>query len=152
MTQYNVEATSLHSYSESDQDFYDSCVSIPSQFSTEDVATYCLQDNKCQKEELESFGLVYQQFREKVLEFAKRYTLPPVLTNDWESKYRNFTWQNLSADILRNEYYIGAFQYIDKKSSPPTENFISNVFFAPMIDHSDQVERANKVSDILILF
>jgi len=144
LTKLVVEASGEYGFL---KDFYESCVSIPSQFSTEDVATYCIHDNQCTKEELEKFGLVYQQFRENILEFAKRYTLPPVLTDDWESKYENFTWQKLSEDILRNEYYIGAFQYVDKKSSPPTENFISNVFFAPMIDNSDQVERQNKIMD-----
>ena len=149
LTKLVVEASGDYGFL---KDFYDSCVSIPTQFSTAEVAAYCIHDNKCTKEELEKFGTVYQQFRENILEFAKRYTMPPVLTDDWELKYENFTWQKLSEDILRNEYYIGAFQYVDKKSSPPTENFISNVFFAPMIDHSDQVERLNRVSNILILF
>ena len=113
------------------KDFYDSCVSITTQFSTEQVAQYCLHDGKCPKEELKKFGIVYQQFREKVLGFAK-HTLPPVLMDDWESKSENFTWQKLSEDVLRHEYYLGAFQFIHEN----TEKFFSNVFFAPMIDHS----------------
>jgi len=121
------------------KDFYDSCVSIKSQFSTEEVAEYCTHDDKCPKEELEKFGTIYQQFRENIQKFAK-HTLPPVLTDDWESKSENFTWQKLSEDILRQEYFLGAFQYVDEKTKPlATENFISNVFFAPMVDHSVQV-------------
>jgi len=121
------------------KDFYDSCVSITSQFSTEEVAEYCTHDDKCPKEELEKFGTIYQQFRENIQKFAK-HALPPVLTDDWESKSENFTWQKLSEDILRQDYYLGAFQYVDEKTKPlPTEKFISNVFFAPMVDHSMQV-------------
>ena len=83
---------------------------------------------------------MYQQFRETVQYFAE-HTSPPVLTDDWESKSENFTWQKLSEYILRHEYYLGAFQYVDEERKPlPTENFISNVFFAPMIDHSVKEE------------
>jgi len=114
------------------KDFYDSCVSITSKFSTEQVAEYCTHDGKCTQEELKKFGIVYPRFREKALNVAKQ-TLPPVLTDDWESKYENYTWQKLSEDVLRHEYYLGAFQFVDKEN---TEKFFSNVFFAPMIDHS----------------
>ena len=125
------------------RDFYDSCVSITSQFSTEDVVAYCIHDNKCPKEELEKFNIVYQQFREDILSFAK-HTSPPVLTDDWESRSENFTWQKLSEDILRDDYYLGAFQYVKERrlSRPATENFFSSVFFAPMIDNSVKLSLA----------
>lgn len=67
--------------------------------------------------------------------FANR-TAWPVLTEDWESKSEDFTWEQLSEDILKHEYYLGAFQYVKDNGGSPTENFFSNVFFAPMIDHS----------------
>ena len=131
LTKLIVEATGDFSFL---KNFYDSCVSITSKFSTEAVAAYCLHDNNCPKEELEKFNIVYQQFREDILSFAK-HASPPVLIDDWESRSENFTWQKLSEDILKNYYYLGAFQYVSE-SEYPRENFFSNVFFAPMIDYS----------------
>ena len=118
------------------KDFYDSCVLISNQFSTEEVAKYCMSDNSCDKEELLKFGSIYQDFREKALYFAN-VTSWPVLTENWEEKAPNFTWQQLSEDILKYEYYLGAFQYVKSNgSNEGTEHFTSNVFFAPMIDYS----------------
>ena len=37
------------------KDFYESCVSISSQFSTSAVAEYCLHDDKCPEKELRKF-------------------------------------------------------------------------------------------------
>merc|ERR1711892_65687 len=122
------------------RDFYKSCVSVSDQFSTEEVTQYCLNDNVCDKEELTKFGNIYQQFRERIQYFAGA-ALWPVLTDDWESKstYFNFTWQKWSEDILSQEYFLGAFQYVKDNNGTPTEHFFSNVFFAPMIDHSVKV-------------
>jgi len=117
------------------KDFYQSCVSISEQFPTIDVAEYCLMDDYCPKEELSRFGAIYQKFRENAQHFAN-LTAWPVLTEDWESKSKDFTWQQLSEDILKHEYYLGAFQYVKDNGGSPTENFFSNVFFSPMIDHS----------------
>ena len=55
LTKLIVEATGEYSFL---KDFYDSCVSIPSRFSKEKVAKYCLEDNKCSKKELESYNIV----------------------------------------------------------------------------------------------
>ena len=128
LTKLIVEASGDFSFL---KNFYDSCVSITSKFSTEDVAANCTYDNKCPKEELEKFNIVYQQFREDILSFVEHIS-PPVLTDDWESTSENYTWQKLSEDVLRHEYYLGAFQFVMGN----TEKFFSNVFFAPMIDHS----------------
>jgi len=131
LTQLIVEASGDFSFL---KNFYDSCVSITSKFSTEEVAANCTYDNKCPKEELEKFNIVYQQFREDILSFVEHIS-PPVLTDDWESISKNFTWQKLSEDILKYDYFLGAFQYVSE-SKPPRENFLANVFFAPMIDSS----------------
>merc|ERR1712013_448324 len=117
------------------KDFYQSCISISEQFPTIDVAKYCMMDDYCPKEELSRFGAIYQSFRENAQVFAN-LTAWPVLTENWESKSEDFTWQQLSEDILKHEYYLGAFQYVKDNNGFPTENFFSNVFFAPMIDHS----------------
>ena len=86
------------------KDFYQSCVSISNQFSTAEVTEYCLHDDECSKEELRKFGSIYQEFRENFQDFASD-TSWPVLTEDWETKASNFTWQKLSEDILEKEYF-----------------------------------------------
>ena len=138
LTELVVEASGEFSFL---KDFYQSCVSISTQFSTEDVAQYCLQDKKCPKEELEKFGSIYVEFQQHVKDYANE-TSWPVLTNNWENKSKNFfngegfSWHKLSEDILKQEYYLGAFQYVRKSGDSIKENFFSNVFFAPMIDYS----------------
>ena len=96
----------------------------------------CLNDNVCDKKELTKFGAIYQKFRENVQNFAS-VTSWPVLTNDWESKSTNFTWQKLSVEILKEEYFLGAFQYVKDNNGTQTVTFFSNVLFAPMIDYSE---------------
>jgi len=132
LTKLIVEASGDFSFL---KDFYESCISITDQFTKEEVAAYCISDNNCPKEELEKFGSIYQNFRELAMEFATQ-TSWPVLTEDWDSKSKDFSWQKLSEDILTHEYYLGALQYVSEKENSTYENFFSNVFFAPMIKHS----------------
>ena len=140
ITELVIKATGYFSFL---KDFYQSCVTISTQFSIGDVVTYCLNDNKCPKEELAKFGFIYLDFQQHVKYFANE-TSWPVLTENWENKSKDFfngegfSWHKFSEVILKQQYYLGAFQYVKQSSSSITENFFSNVYFAPMIDHSVQ--------------
>ena len=121
--------------------FFDSCLSVTeqSQFSNREVLTYCLQDEDCRDEELKKFGTIYLDFKNKIEKLANLGGWP-VLTENWEelAKIFDFNWKGFVEKLLVYEYYLGALQYTknDVENRTETETFISNVFFAPMIDHS----------------
>ena len=129
--------------------FYNSCVSIVQGIPTEDALTSCLADDgQCTDRELKSLGggsNVLNDFRDVANVFIYN-TSWPTLTPNWEEESKKFwggegfSWERQSELILQQEYYLGAIQYktiegVDRYGDKKiAENFVSNVFFAPMID------------------
>ena len=71
-------------------------------------------------------------FKKLVGQFVKQSSWP-TLTKDWNPAnfYRTgWTWDKFTERLLQQNYFIGAFQYLDQGS----EAFLSNVFLAPVID------------------
>ena len=130
------------------KNFYKSCVDIVTDLSVEDALTSCLEDDGvCTDEELKKLAgnnNVFIEFREWSKKFSYE-TSWPSLTKDWEDTQwakERFTWEKQSELILNQQYFLGAIQY----ERGGTERFMSNVFFAPMIDHTVYSEDLLKVN------
>merc|ERR1711971_858838 len=129
--------------------FYHSCTKINTRFTTEEVFEKCVEADgpggeKCTKVELEEYGDIYVQMFGYIQQFFKETAFPAV-TSDWEEATKDWfggagwTWDGVAAKVLKDYFYLGAFNEIETNRKPngakfKTENFKSNVFFAPMIN------------------
>ena len=129
--------------------FYLSCTKINTGFTTEEVFEKCVEADgpggeKCTKEELEEYGDIYVQMVGYIQKFFNETAFPAV-TSDWEEASKDWfggagwTWYGVAATVLKDYFYLGAFNQIittknfyDEKQR--IENFKSNVFFAPLIN------------------
>jgi len=129
--------------------FYQSCTRISTGFTTEEVFEKCVEADgpggeKCTKEELEEYGVFYVQMVGYVQQFFNKTAFPAV-TSNWEEATKDWfggagwTWYDVAALVLKDYFYLGAFNQFQKhntghKEKVRTESFKSNVFFAPMIN------------------
>ena len=77
-------------------------------------------------------GPALVDFKKQVGQFVKQSSWP-TLTKDWNPANfytTGWTWDKFTERLLQQNYFIGAFQYLDQGS----EAFLSNVFLAPVID------------------
>ena len=138
--------------------FYLSCTNINAGFTTEEVFAKCTEEEgpggeRCTEEEVREYGEIFVQILSFVQKFFKETAFPAV-TENWEEKTRNsfqgsgWTWEAMSANILKNFFYMGASNQIGVefiRGFPwlKTEYFKSNVFFAPLISSMWSAEELN---------
>ena len=142
--------------------FYHSCTKINTGFTTEEVFEKCVEADgpggeKCTKEELEEYGDIYVQMVGYIQQFFKETAFPAV-TSDWEEATKDWfggagwTWYGVAAKVLKDYFYLGAFNEIQTHrikdvGKIKTENFKSNVFFAPMINSVNSLVATGNVED-----
>ena len=138
--------------------FYLSCTNINAGFTTEEVFAKCTEEEgpsgeRCTEEEVREYGEIFVQILNFVQKFFKETAFPAV-TENWEenSKFlfggNGWTWEAMSANILKNFFYMGASNQIREeffRGFPwlRTEYFKSNVFFAPLISSMWSAEELN---------
>merc|ERR1719394_1513202 len=127
--------------------FYQSCTAISTGFSSEEVLMDCASDGVCNDEELELFGKIYIDFFRHMKDFTNKTAFPAV-TQNWENVTKDWfggqgwNWWDFAANILKDNYFLGAFQYIqnitdtDNDIEYNTDIFHANMMFVPMIDTS----------------
>merc|ERR1719394_682782 len=125
--------------------FYQSCTAISTGFTSEEVLMDCASDGVCNDEELELFGKIYIDFFRHMKDFTNKTAFPAVtqnwknVTKDWFGG-QGWNWWDFAANILKDNYFLGAFQYVNTTTDEygDIENiwdiFRANLFFVPMID------------------
>ena len=122
------------------QKFYLSCMDIPAGFTTLEVLEKCIEADgpggeQCTTEEVKKFGDFYVQIVEYIKQFFAKTAFPAV-TSDWRDASKDWrgglgwTWEGVAAKVLKDFFYLAA----DNPVLQGDEYFLSNVFFAPLIN------------------
>ena len=136
--------------------FFTSCIQInQTERTTQEVFFNCFEgDGKCTEEKAAEYGSIYAQFFKHTKRFVNNTAFPAAVPEAWWDKRtrswfgeEGWTWWDFSATILKNFYFLAAFDLEQVEGKRPNERswekkpnerswdkFRTNLFFAPLID------------------